>query len=114
MLKIDTSNVRFEVTGYPRPATDYNPDTRERTPKIDRRSGQPIWLVPMFISGVRRSVDVRVLGEPTDVLPDVPVKVTGLSVNHWRMEGRNNNPTREGVAYWAERIEAAVPTAKAS
>jgi hypothetical protein len=113
MLKIDTSNVRFEVTGYPRPATDYNPDTRERTPKIDKRSGQPVWLVPMFISGVRRTVDVRVLGEPENVLPDVPVKVTGLTVNHWRME-RANQAAREGVAYWAERIEAAAPSAKAS
>ena len=42
LLAIDTSNVRFEVTGFPRPATDYNPETRERTPKVDKRSGQPI------------------------------------------------------------------------
>ncbi len=111
MLKIDTSNVRFEVTGYPRPATDYNPETRERTPKVDKRSGQPIWLVPMFISGVRRTVDVRVLGEPGGIQPDVPIKVTGLTLNHWRME-RNGQPPREGVAYWAERIEAAVATSK--
>ena len=113
MLKIDTSNVRFEVTGFPRPATDYNPETRERTPKVDRRSGQPIWLVPMFISGVRRSVDVRVLGEPAGVVPDAPVKVAGLSLNHWRME-RAGQPAREGVAYWAERIESVTTTAKSS
>jgi hypothetical protein len=103
-LYINLSHETVHVTGDPRPVTEYQTDpTQPRKPRIDRATGQPVWSVPMFISGVGRVVDVKVAGEPVGVARDVPVRIAGLTVNHWRMD--RNGQTREGIAYRAERIE---------
>jgi hypothetical protein len=101
-LRIDTSDVTFHVTGNPRPVRQFQSDEA----RIDKATGQPLWSVPMFVSGVGRIVDVKVPGEPKGVVRDVPVRVSGFTVNHWRMEPKGQD-AREGMAYRAERIEPA-------
>ena len=103
-LLVDTNAVTFHVTGNPRPVRQFQSDEA----RIDKATGQPLWSVPMFVSGVGRIVDIKVPGEPKGVARDVPVRVIGLAVNHWRMEAKGQTTAREGIAYRAERIEPAV------
>jgi hypothetical protein len=116
-LPIDTTNQTFNVTQYPRQIFEFqSPEDRAagkpRQPKIDRQTGQPLYAVQMFISGIGRVVEVRVAGEPKGLGPGMPARVTGLSVNHWQME--RGGRVREGVTYRAEQITALGTGAKAS
>jgi len=96
-LPIDTSHMTFLTAGDPRPVLDY--ETKEPRATKD---GTPLYSVRVFASGedIGQVIEVKTAGEPTGVKRNMPVRMTGLTVQPWTLKNG-----KSGVAYHATRVE---------
>lgn len=97
-LPIDTSRLAFTMVGSPRPVRDF----RTGQAKGDK-DGMPLFSVRLLVAlgDDGEVVAVKVAGEPVGLVPNAPVRVTGLTVLPWSVDGKS------GVAYRAVTIEPA-------
>ena len=101
-LPIDTSQMTFMTAGDPRPVLDY--DTKQ--PRADR-DGRPLFAVRVFASGedIGHLIEVKTAGEPIGVRRNMPVHLSGLTVQPWQLKNG-----KSGIAFRAERIDPALST----
>ena len=105
-LPVDTSAIAFLCAVEPEPVVDFE----TKRPRADE-NGEPLYLVQLIAltDGAAEILAVKVPGLPSaGIRQGHPVKVHGLVAQPWTMADRS------GVAFWAARIEPAVPAAKAS
>jgi hypothetical protein len=86
----------FLAGSLPEALVDY--ETKE--PKLDR-DGKQVYRLQLIARGSERSelFFVKTSTEPKNVFVHEPVKVTGLAIQVWTMEGKT------GVSFVAERVE---------
>ena len=105
LLPINTSSLRFLLSGDPSPVLDYE----TRAPRSDGK-GQPLYKVPVIITGggERRApaVEVTVPGPLPEVEQGSPVLFDDLTIRSWQMRG-NDGRERNGVTLRAEGMRAA-------
>jgi hypothetical protein len=105
-LPIDTSKMTFITAADPRPVLDFE----SRQPRVDGQ-GRPLFSVRVFASGdeIGQVIEVKTAGEPAGVTRNMPVKVSGLTVQPWTLKNG-----KSGVAYRAAAITPATAAGKAS
>lgn len=104
-LPIDTSKVSFLAGNDPNPVKVHNSEEQRV------RDGKPIFdtqIVALPDEGEAEIMKVRMAGAPVGLKRHQPVKVTGLEVRTWEMEGK------KGLTYWATAIESAHSTGRQS
>jgi hypothetical protein len=98
-LPIDPAGVLFTCAGIPEAVMDWDDRTKPETDE----AGRPIFRVSLLAiaEGPGEVIPVKVAGEPSGLVPNTAVKVTGLSAEPWT----SRRSGRSGVTYWAKTVE---------
>jgi hypothetical protein len=99
---IDMAQMTFMTAGDPRPVYVYDPENRETRQQRTDANGVPLFSVRVFASGeeVGQVIEVKTAGEPTGIRRNMPVRMTGLSIQPWQLKSG-----KSGFAFRAARIE---------
>jgi hypothetical protein len=99
-LLIDTTGLTFTSGGVAQAETQYGTTDVPRTD----RDGRQIYRLAVLVvgpDGFGEVLAVKVAGEPKAIVPQIPLKVSGLAVVPYEVNGH------KGVSYWAASIEPA-------
>jgi hypothetical protein len=105
LLPIDTTPLRFLLTGEPTAVLDYE----TRLPRTDS-DGQPLLRVPVVVTGTGEkrapAVEVTVPGPVPQVELGSPIVFTGLALRTWSVRG-NDGRERSGTSLRADAMDLA-------
>jgi hypothetical protein len=97
-LPIDTSALTFQCSKPAEPVLDYD---NKKQPKVDQ-NGEPLFSIQVVAFG-EDGANIMVVkfpgSPPMGIKPGVPLKLTGLVVSDWTVEGKY------GLSFRASKVE---------
>jgi hypothetical protein len=104
-LRLDTSEMSFQVTRAAEARMDFGKDVQ----KVDRDTGRPQWVVELLAQDPERGEVIRitVAGDQPKVTPGQPVRIDGLEAIPWSNNGKSGVAFRAAAVHPVQQARAA-------